>query len=404
VTVQENLARTQSIARPQAPLWLLALLTFSGTFAMHMFVPALPFAAAELDVSPSGMQGTISLYILGLAAGQLLYGPASDRFGRRPVLFFGMGLYTVAGAAGAIAPSLHMLLAARLFQALGGCAGMVICRAIVRDTAGLTDAARRLALMNLMVTLGPAIGPLVGTVLVQTLGWRSILVALSLVGLADVLLTWKLLPETEGPRGRLSGGELARNYGRLLRSPAFLGYAIGGGCATTSMYAFIAATPFIFERDLHSSTSVAGIALTTFVLGMWIGSIAASRLVGRVPMGRLMLLANLLSVAAAAVLVAAAIGQFLSIALVVCAMFVFMIGVGTAAPAALAEAINVNPRIAGSASGLYGFTQMAIGSICTALGSIGNDPAIAATLVLVGSGIVAQISFRTAMGSRRAKS
>ncbi len=120
---------------PAAPLWLLALMTFSGTLAMHIFVPALPIAAEGLHAKPGTMQLTVSLYIVGLAVGQLFYGPLSDRFGRRPVLMGGLALYAAAGLAAALAPNALMLIAARLLQAFGGCAGLVLGRAIVRDTA-----------------------------------------------------------------------------------------------------------------------------------------------------------------------------------------------------------------------------------------------------------------------------
>ena len=109
-----------------APLWLLALVTFSGTLAMHIFVPALPIAAASLGASVGAMQMTVSLYIFGLAVGQLVYGPLADRFGRRPVLLWGLGIYCVSGLAAALAPEVHSLIAARLFQAMGGCAGLVL--------------------------------------------------------------------------------------------------------------------------------------------------------------------------------------------------------------------------------------------------------------------------------------
>ena len=142
-----------------APLWLLTLITFSGTLAMHIFVPALPEAARDLGASIGGMQMTVSVYIFGLAVGQLAYGPLSDRFGRRPVLMAGLVLYALAGLAAAFAPDVHSLIVARLLQALGGCAGLVIGRAIVRDTALPQEAARRLAMMNLMVAIGPGAAP-----------------------------------------------------------------------------------------------------------------------------------------------------------------------------------------------------------------------------------------------------
>ncbi|MFG1279537.1 multidrug effflux MFS transporter [Xanthobacter autotrophicus] len=383
------------------PLWLLALLAFSGTLAMHIFVPALPIAQADLGGGMAAMQLTISLYILGLAGGQLVYGPLADRFGRRPVLMAGLSLYTAAGLAAMLAPSVNALIAARLFQALGGCAGLVLARAIVRDTSAPADTTRRLALMNLMITVGPGMAPLVGGLLADAAGWRSIFLALTLLGVANLLLTWRLLPET----GRATEGAaigLMESYGQLLRAPAFWGYAVGGGCATTSLYGFVAAAPFIFIGELHQPTARVGSYIALLVLGVWVGSVLASRLIARVSVGRLLVGANGVSVAAAFVLLAVVLCDRLTVPLAIGTVFTFSVGVGTAAPAALAEALSVNPRVAGSASGLYGAMQMAVGALCTALAGVGSDPALAAALVLAGSGIIAQAAFWMAGRARRA--
>src|SRR5262249_13067651 len=206
--------------RVSAPLWLLTLITFSGTLAMHIFVPALPEAARDLGASVGSMQLTMSVYILGLALGQLAYGPLSDRFGRRPVLMAGLVLYALAGLAAALVRDVHSLIVARLLQALGGCAGLVIGRAIVRDTALPQEAARRLALMNLMVVVGPGAAPLIGGALAASLGWRSIFLALALLGVANLLCSWRLLPETKAPPAPSAAPGPARNYRRPLLSPA----------------------------------------------------------------------------------------------------------------------------------------------------------------------------------------
>ena len=199
-----------------APLWLLTLITFSGTLAMHIFVPALPEAARDLGASVGGMQMTVSVYILGLAVGQLAYGPLSDRFGRRPVLMAGLVLYALAGLAAAFAPDVHSLIVARLLQALGGCAGLVIGRAIVRDTALPQEAARRMAMMNLMVAIGPGAAPIVGGALASSLGWRSIFFALALLGIVNLLFSWRLLPESKAPASTAG----SRRPGAQLRPPA----------------------------------------------------------------------------------------------------------------------------------------------------------------------------------------
>jgi DHA1 family bicyclomycin/chloramphenicol resistance-like MFS transporter len=387
-----------------APLWLLALFTFSGTLAMHIFVPALPYAAESLHVGAGTMQLTVSLYIAGLALGQLVYGPVSDRFGRRPTLMIGLALYTVAGLGAALAPDAGSLIAARLFQALGGCAGLVLGRAIVRDTATTQEAARRLALMNLMVTIGPGVAPLLGAALAATFGWRSIFYALTALGVVNLVFTWRLLPETGGvdARANTSVGALARHYGQLLRSPAFLGYSIGGGCATTAMYAFIASAPFIFVHQLHRPAHEVGFYLAALVSGVWLGSVLASRLIRFVALRKLLVRANALSVLGALILLGAVVSGHLGVVVVVVPMFMFTLGAGIASPAALTEAISVNPLVTGSASGLYGFTQMAVGALCTALAGLGDDPALAAAIVLVAAGGVGQLSFWIAARRRPA--
>lgn len=383
-----------------APLWLLTLITFSGTLAMHIFVPALPEAARDLGASIGAMQMTMSVYILGLAVGQLAYGPLSDRFGRRPVLMAGLVLYAIAGLAAALVPDVHSLIVARLFQALGGCAGLVIGRAIVRDTALPQEAARRLALMNLMVAVGPGAAPLIGGVLASTLGWRSIFFALAFLGIVNLLFSWRLLPESKAPAAAARVSGLARNYGRLLVSPAFLGYAVGGGCATTSMYAFIGASPFIFAHQLHRPDYEVGIYPALTLAGVWIGSVAATRLIPRLPIDRLAVWANLLSVLASFVFLGAVLSGHLSVLLVIGPMFIFGIGAGVASPSALTQAISVNPAVIGSASGLYGFSQMGVGAICTALVGFGTNPALAAAVTLVGAGLIGQTAFWIALSHR----
>ncbi len=380
-----------------APLWLLTLISFSGTFAMHMFVPALPEAAKALGASIGEMQMTMSVYIFGLAAGQLVYGPLSDRFGRRPVLVCGLMIYTAAGLAASLVPDVHSLIAARLMQALGGCAGLVIGRAMVRDSAEPQEAGRRLATMNLMVVLGPAAAPLIGGALAAAGGWRSLFYLLTLLGALNLVFTLWLLPESRQPTAAPKGASLARNYGKLLTSPTFLGFAVGGGCATTSMYAFIGVSPFIFAHQLHRPDYEVGLYPAILAGGIWIGSVLATRLIPRLPLDKLAVWANLLSVAGALTFLGAVLSGHLTVLLAIGPMFVFGIGAGIASPAALTQAIGVNPQVIGSASGLYGFSQMGVGAICTALVGLGSDPALTAAIILVAAGAIGQTAFWVAL-------
>lgn len=396
---------TAGLLRPRAPLWLLASVTFSGTLAMHIFVPALPLAATDLAASPGAMQLTISVYILGLAIGQLLYGPLSDRFGRRPVLLIGLLLYSVAGLVSALAPDVRILVVARLFQAIGGCSGLVLGRAIVRDGVNVDEATRRLAIVSLIVNVGPGLAPPVGAELGTYLGWRSIFFALTALGVINFLITWRLLPETAPRRSAhheaRKSSELWSNFRQLITSRAFLGYAIGGGCATTSMYAFISAAPFIFTEQLHQPNEDVGIYLAVIVGALWFGSVVASRVAGRVAVNHQMIGGNLLSVAGAFIFLGVVLFGTLNMPVTIGSMILFTFGVGVSSPPALAEAMSVNPKVIGSASGVYGFTQMTVGAICTSAASLGSTPALGSAVVLAVAGALAQFAFWTAIRSPR---
>ncbi len=385
------------LRNPSPPLWLLVLVTFGGTLAMHMFVPALPLVARELHATPAAAQSTISLYILGLAFGQLLYGPLSDRFGRRPTLLAGLALYTAAGLACLWAPTVEVLLGARLLQAVGGCAGLLLARAIVRDTSGTTETLQRLATLGLITLVGPGIAPLLGSAVVSTLGWRWVCACFVLLGALALAAVWLRLPETRpaalpAPAQRPS---LLADARTLLRSRLFVACTLGGGCSTTAFYAFVAAAPFVFGERLHRPLHEVGYYLMAPVIGMSIGNLLAGRLAGRVHQARLMRHASALSLASATVLLLAMLWMEQPSAWGVAGLMGFYaMGAGLCSPAVSTKAISVDPRLTGSAAGLYGFTQMSIGALCSALAGLGSDHGVSAALVLVGAGVVAQAAFR----------
>jgi DHA1 family bicyclomycin/chloramphenicol resistance-like MFS transporter len=388
--------------RRAVPIWLLVMITISGTLAMHMFVPALPYAAHHFSTDMATMQMTISLYIIGLAVGQLFYGPLSDAFGRRPLVMIGLAVYTVAGLAAAFAGNVHQLIAARLLQALGGCAGLVLGRAIVRDTAKSDKAVRQLALMNLMTMVGPGLAPVIGGAVSAAFGWRGIFALLTMLGATALVMTWRLLPETGRPTGRFSPAILVNDYKSLLRSPLFIGFAFGGSCATTSMYGFIATAPVILTVQLHRPLHELGYYLALLIFGMSIGNALTSRLVGRISIHRLLLSGNLLSVLSALSFLFTAISAHLTLAGTMGLMFFFTMGAGISSPAALTKAVSVNPKLVGSAAGLYGFTQMVVGATCTSIGGLGSNHALTVATVLATAAVLGQVSFWIALAQERA--
>src|ERR1700733_1181387 len=182
--------------RARAPFLLLVAMTACGTLGMHVIIPALPATARALGMSIGTAQLTITLYLIGLAIGQLLYGPVSDRFGRRPVLLVGLSLFTGASIVTSLAPNAAILIGARILQSLGGCAGLVLGRAAVRDGASAEKAAGQLALLTLVMAMVPAIAPAIGGYLTAYIHWRASYVLLALFGVATLTACVLMMPET----------------------------------------------------------------------------------------------------------------------------------------------------------------------------------------------------------------
>ena len=350
---------------PAAPFPLLVAVTACGTLGMHLVIPALPATSAALAVSAGTVQLTITLYLVGLAIGQLGYGPISDRFGRRPVLIAGLCVFSAAGVATALAPSAGLLIAARVVQSLGGCAGLVLGRAMVRDAVAGDRAAAQLALLTLVMSMAPAAAPVLGGYMTDWFGWRAAFGALAAIGAVTTALAAWRLPETHGGAAARARGAMLASSLRLLRMPAFRGYALGGACSTTSFYAFMAASPFIFIRLLGETPQRVGLLYMVLMVGLAAGGFAANRLAGRLAAARVLLGANALCILAAGLFLAAWYGGWFSTGAVVATIALFMAGAGIASPFALTAAISVNPQAIGAASGLYGCVQMSYGALCT---------------------------------------
>jgi len=380
----------------RAPFAVVVAVTACGTLGMHLIIPALPATATALGVSAPVIQLTITLYLIGLAAGQVLYGPISDRFGRRPVLILGLGLFTLAGLATAAAPSAGVLIGARIVQSLGGCAGLVLGRAIVRDAAAPDRAAAQLALLTLVMSMAPAIAPAIGGYAAARAGWRASFALLAVVGALSTALAVLFMPETNrgGGRGRpVIGPSL-----RLLRSPGFCGYAIGGACTTTSFYAFMAASPFILMDRLHQSEQRVGLYYMLLMLGVATGGLLANRVAGRLRVSTALRIANMIAVLSAAAFLAATVADRLSVVSVIGSIAFFMVGAGLASPFAITGAVSVNPQAIGAASGLYGFVQMSYGALCTvAVETWRPGSVLTVAFVLLGSALVGQAAFSLAV-------
>jgi len=379
------------------PFLLLVLITACGTLGMHIIIPALPATADAMGMSIGTAQLTITLYLVGLAAGQLLYGPVSDRFGRRPVLLAGLGLFTAASVATAIAPGPGILIGARVVQSLGGCAGLVLGRAAVRDGATPDKAAGQLALLTLVMSMVPAIAPAIGGYITAWFGWRASFVLLAGIGGVTFLLCLVRLPETLQQPGRGSRG-LMTAYIRLLSSSRFRGYALGGACSTTAFYGFMSASPFIFGRLLHQPPERIGVYYVFLMGGVATGSLLANRLSGWIAAASALRLANALGILGASLFALADLTGYLTVLTVVAPVALFMVGAGIASPFALSGSVSVNPQMIGAASGLYGFVQMSYGMLCTlVVGTWHPGSVYPVATVLLGSALIGAAALTVAL-------
>jgi DHA1 family bicyclomycin/chloramphenicol resistance-like MFS transporter len=381
----------------RAPFPLIVAITACGTLGMHLIIPALPDTARALGVSAGMVQLTITLYLIGLAIGQLVYGPISDRLGRRPVLLAGLALFTLAGTAAAAAPNAWMLVIARILQSIGACAGLVLGRAIVRDSATPDRAAAQLAMLTLVMSAAPAIAPVLGGYATAWFGWRAAFALLAIIGAVTLVLALLLLPETNATQASARASMLVGSL-RLFRSRAFCGYVVGGACTTTSFYAFMAASPFILVNLLHEPTERVGLYYLLLMAGVAAGSLTANRIAGRIRTALALRVANSIAILGATAFMAADLSGMLTVATVIAPVVVFMVGAGMASPFALSGAVSVNAHAIGAASGLYGFTQMAYGALCTVAVEVWRPGSVfTVAVVLLGSALLGQIALSLAV-------
>ncbi|WP_340053181.1 multidrug effflux MFS transporter [Pseudomonas sp. JAI120] len=226
-------------------LLVLGMLSAFGPMAIDLYLPSFPALATTFGVSVKQVQMSLAAYFVGLAIGQLIYGPVADRYGRQIPLLVGASIFVIASAVCAYAPSLEWLIAARFVQALGGCAGMVISRAIVRDLCTPLESAKVFSQLMLIVGLAPILAPLMGGWLLAAFGWRSIFLVLVIFGVICLYCIWRWLPETAGNNQQPMAGAL-RRYITFLGDPALVGYGLAGGLGIAGMFAYIAASPFVF--------------------------------------------------------------------------------------------------------------------------------------------------------------
>lgn len=361
-----------------------------GPLATDMYLPAFPAIAAGLPTDPAAVQATLAAFFGGTAVGQLGYGPLSDRFGRRPALLLGLLVFTLASIGCALTRSIDTLILLRLGQGLGGCAGMVISRAIVRDVTEGAASVRLMSQLMLVMGLAPILAPSIGGAVLGLAGWRAIfwLQAAYSAGLA--ILVMLVLPETLEPERRRRDGPagILAIYARLLRNRPFLGHALSGALPMGGLFAYIAGSPFVFMQLFHVAPERYGLFFGLNAFGLMLMGQANARLARRVPAERMLGLVLGVVATAGLLLLGAAVTGLGGFAAIVALLFCYIACLGAVMPLATTLAMAPQARVAGSASALIGTLQFGMGALTGALvGALHDGTAVPMALVIAACGL-----------------
>ncbi|MEU7324330.1 multidrug effflux MFS transporter [Streptomyces griseoviridis] len=378
---------------------ILGGLTATPPLAMDMYLPSLPQVTRVLDAPAATVQLTLTACLLGMALGQLVVGPMSDRWGRRRPLLAGLAVYVVATALCAVAPTVELLVTFRLVQGLAGAAGIVIARAVVRDLYDGMEMARFFSTLMLISGVAPIVAPLIGGQILRVTDWRGVFVVLTVVGVLLAVVVLTRLPETLPAADRHAGGvaDALRAMRGLLADLPFTGFMLAGGFTFAALFAYVAASPFVIQEIYGASPQTFSLLFGVNSVGLvLVGQLNGKVLVGRARLDRVFGVGLLVVIAAAAALLLMTTGVFGAAGLfpVSAALFVLMSAMGVTLPNAQALALMRTRQAAGSASALLGTSSFLIGAVASPLvGIAGEHTAVPMAVVQLVAALVALAFF-----------
>jgi DHA1 family bicyclomycin/chloramphenicol resistance-like MFS transporter len=378
------------MARKHHPLVIILILGALSTispFSIDMYLPGFPAIAKDLHTTIDKVELSLTAYLVGIAIGQLLYGPLLDRYGRRLPLYVGLFIYVIASFTCATASSVQMLIVLRFMQAVGGCAGMVAAQALVRDLFPVNKTAQAFSSLTLVIAVSPMIAPTIGGYVSVAFGWQSIFVILGIITAFIIFAVYFLLPQGKqaDPSLSLRPSSVIQNFYGVIRQPQFLVYSITNGIATAAPFAYIAGSSDVFINQYHVSEQGYG----------WIFAIIAFAMIGTTQLNHFLLkkfssqhiikvTLRYQTVVGILLVVGTWFGWYNLYSLVFM-MFIFLTGQGLTGPNATALSLAPFARHAGSAAALTGCFRMAAGGIVSALVSLfHNNTAMPMVSVMVG--------------------
>ena len=370
MTNNKNKATTAPAIQPLRILPLLVAMNGIAPISLYMLVPMLPLLAATFSQEISVAQMTVSLYMVGMALSQLVMGPLSDRFGRRPVIICCFGLVVIANVGCIFAQTLPQLIAGRFVQAVGGAAGMVISRAIIRDIYERHRVGGMISLVIAVMMIAQMLSPLVGGVLNDLFGWRSIFYVLAGVTTLTVAAIMLALPETRRQVAPSDDSGFAKDVRALASSRAFIGYVLCQMLASAIIFTFAGGGPYIVINHMARSGTEYGLWFATAGFAYMMGNLVSVRLSPRYGIDRMIWIGLVLQIVGSILnVIWGAIGMNQVPSWLFGTHMIVMFGNAFAMANATAGAISIRPQAAGMASGAMGFLQMGFGALCSQLGA-----------------------------------
>ena len=374
-------------------LVLLTLLAASGPLATDLYLPSLPILRTDLNADVFYIQLTLTSFLLVFALAQIVYGPLSDRFGRRPAMMSGIFLFFLGTIICTFSSSIYILIVGRIVQALGACAGPVVIRAMVRDSYPPDRSRSVLAGIASAMAVAPIIGPVIGGFLTHEFGWQACFIFLTILTGAILIWVWAQLPETNQSQTSELGLRLfVRNFSDMLQNRLYIGYLVCGAAIYTGLFAFISGSSFVFVELLSLSPFQFGICFAAAVVGFMIGAQAAARLPwsNRKTAGAGTAICFIAGLAQLAFLQSG----ILSVPSLLGPMIVYMIGFGLAAPSCQAGALEDYPERAGAASALFGLFYYGIAALAGLyIGHSYQDSALPMVAMIAASGVISVIGW-----------
>jgi DHA1 family bicyclomycin/chloramphenicol resistance-like MFS transporter len=372
---------------------VLGLLTAVGPISVDMYLPALPGIAEDLSASQSAVQWTLAAFFLSMGLAQLLYGPASDIFGRKAPIQFGLVLFIIGSVGCFLATDAASLIGFRILQGFGAAAPMVIARAVVRDLHSGLEATRMMSMMMLVFSICPLAAPLVGSAIMSQFGWRAVFVTVGVIAAFSLLLATSVLPETRAPgaQGRSGLATVLRDCRMCLRDKAFVGTVLIGGFGLATFYVFVAASPFVYIGHYGLTPVQYSLAFSVNAVAWVISAQFAAVIGSRIGLARMVKISSYLFAASMLVLSAvlavttmAGASDFLVLAV---GLFIGNAFLGLVIPTSMVLALEDHAEVSGTASALAGTIQMLVGGTIAALGTAmfsGQPLPMVATIAVCG--------------------